>query len=342
MKAAPVMGGEKGKGKTTTGMKRKRTVNTPNTSTKPSTPVPGNTAKKEVIRYSPEMHEAIIRFFQEQALAGAFLITRKGAMKEGFEAVARGMKSRFPDKEWPVDKMSTKYDTEKRKYRIFLNFLEISGTSYVEETGLLDGSSENWDRFQRLYTGTAWLRKPFPLGRNVNAYADIFAKEKPSGQIVQSSHEMEQDDDDSDDPFMEEEEADQDEEPEQDKGHEEELDEQEKLEQNVRSKRTRMPGPDKGQRRSHKKVHSTPTPALGLGIFDSLAKALELNRHPLLAQQNNLQQALEDLRDNYQTKLTAVQRYRLGKKLQEDPSAPLAWITADDEVRELIIEEWLA
>jgi hypothetical protein len=149
------------------------------------------------------MSDAIIKLFQEQALAGAFRVTRKGAMKEGFEAVAKGMERQFRDKQWTVDKVSDKYDNEKKKYRLFINFLDISGTSYDDETGLLDGSSENWDRFNRLFPKSGWLRKPFPLGRHVNVYAEIFAKERATGKEAESTHELERRDEASDDdPFM--------------------------------------------------------------------------------------------------------------------------------------------
>ena len=127
---------------TMTGTKRKQTANTTNISNTTSILPPGRTVRP-VTRYSKKMSDAIIKLFQEQALAGAFRVTRKGAMKEGFEAVAKGMERQFRDKQWTVDKVSDKYDNEKKKYWLFINFLDISGTSYDDETGLLDGSSEN-------------------------------------------------------------------------------------------------------------------------------------------------------------------------------------------------------
>ena len=76
-----------------------------------------------------------------------------------------------------------------------------------------------------------------------------------------------------------------------------------------------------------------------MGVFDTLAKALEC---PLPPGHDTLQKALFDLKEHYQTRLTAVQRYKIVKRLQEDTSAPMIWLSTDDEVKELVIEEWLA
>ena len=145
------------------------------------------------VQYSDEMTARLIGFLRDKAIAGSFRIDRMPVMRPAFERVAERMDTEFPlpdNAKWSVPKIKHKYDNEKKRFRLWLNFLAISGTSYNEETGLVEGSVENFEAFVRKHPKSDWLRTK-PLG-NADAYRDVFAKEQATGDYIRTAAEAEE------------------------------------------------------------------------------------------------------------------------------------------------------
>jgi hypothetical protein len=149
---------------------------------KASVPAEGSVKRRATqsqsrVQYSDEMTARLIEFLRDEAIAGSFRIDRMPVTRPAFERVAEKMDTEFPlpdNTKWSAPKIKHKYDNEKKRFRLWLNFLAISGTSYNEETGLVEGSDDNFEEFTRKHPKSEWLRTK-PLG-DADAYREVFAK----------------------------------------------------------------------------------------------------------------------------------------------------------------------
>jgi hypothetical protein len=127
--------------------------------------------------------------------AGRLRDNRLGARNSGmlydvFESIAQQLTKnpRAKGQIFTAKHIKVKHETEKKRWKAASYILDKSGSSFDEETGLIQSSEDNWASLSAIFSGQfdALRTKPFCLpGReNLDVYQEIFATERASGSYI--------------------------------------------------------------------------------------------------------------------------------------------------------------
>ncbi|KAK4235782.1 hypothetical protein C8A03DRAFT_36342 [Achaetomium macrosporum] len=135
--------------------------------------------------FSREMTARIMELFLDETRAGALKDTKASLQKPAMERILRRLQSEYPRHPWELDKVREKYKNERRRYRLLLTLLAISGVSYSDESGLPRAPDNVWDTFLAKYPKGSWLRTSSIGNREV--YAEVYHQEKATGRHIKEA-----------------------------------------------------------------------------------------------------------------------------------------------------------
>ena len=145
----------------------------------PTIPLMPGQAKIGTIKYTDAMNKSVMKYFSDEAALGTFRVMKSHYLTDGFERISTKMAKEYPIFDWNMEKIRTKFDTEKRRLRAWLTWRDgFSGASFDEE-GRAVGTPEQISHFLASNPKREWL---FTQGlQDSNQYLDIFDREKPGG-----------------------------------------------------------------------------------------------------------------------------------------------------------------
>lgn len=160
----------------TAGTKRRRAARGTSSSSSPLA------SRSSAVRFTRPLTK---RFMEIMAMCKAEGLLNPTNVKQWgpvWEKLVSTLSSEYPQLRWSKRVVSNKYSTEKKRYSRFITFLARSGTSYDEESGLVQGSDEAFEAMLRKHPDSGWLRST-PLG-NRDVYGDVFWRERASGEEI--------------------------------------------------------------------------------------------------------------------------------------------------------------
>jgi hypothetical protein len=304
------------------------------------------------VKWKPEMLDKLLEWLHECKVNGMFNSTKAKDYIPVWEYCMARSQEAWPQYSWSQKQISTKYDTERRRYLAFQTVMKYSGTSYDEATGLVITSDDVWEAFFKRYPRRkyGWLRDR-PLGRR-ELHEEVFSRETPAGNHIREAGGRSIADEtediresDSDDEFT---------------GS---LDDEVFTETSVPSrsqegsrrmsllqKRRLETDPDSTS------VHSIDTddlrpmkirskkPPKKFDSEDSLSESItKLSRSietPKVAGANDLSKAVLDFQTRYAGKISPAEALKCIRRLQADALVAVVWNTLPDEWKDAQVEEW--
>lgn len=162
--------------KKTAGTKRRRAARGNASSSSPLA------TRSSAVRFSKPLTKHFMELLAACKADGLLNPTNTKQWGPVWEKLVSTLSSEYPEYQWSKRVVSNKYSTEKKRYSRFITFLARSGTSYDEESGLVQGSDEAFEAMMRKYPDSGWLRKT-PLGDR-DVYGDVFWRERASGEEI--------------------------------------------------------------------------------------------------------------------------------------------------------------
>ncbi|EAQ90761.1 predicted protein [Chaetomium globosum CBS 148.51] len=138
--------------------------------------------------FSREITTRVMQLFLDETRAGALKDTKASFQKPAMERILKAMEAEFPRFTWAVDKVRAKYKNERRRYRMLLTLLAISGVNFSHETGLPSAPDNVWKSFLKKYPKANWLRTTSIGDRDV--YAEVYHNEKASGRHIKEARQL--------------------------------------------------------------------------------------------------------------------------------------------------------
>lgn len=137
-------------------------------------------SRSSIVRFTRPLTKRFMEIMAECKAEGLLNPTNSKQWGPVWEKLVSTLSSEYPHLRWSKKVVSNKYSTEKKRYSRFITFLARSGTSYDEESGLVQGSDEAFEAMMRRYPDSGWLRST-PLGDR-DVYDDVFWRERASGE----------------------------------------------------------------------------------------------------------------------------------------------------------------
>ncbi|KXX75755.1 hypothetical protein MMYC01_207815 [Madurella mycetomatis] len=147
----------------------------------------GDTALQKLC-FSREMTARIMDLFLDETRAGNLKDAKWSFQRPAMERILNRMKTEYPRYQWEIQKIKDKYANERRRYRLLLTFLAISGISYDDGTGLPQAPDIIWDAFLAKHPTGSWLRST-SIGRRA-VYQEVFHDEKATGRYVKEARKL--------------------------------------------------------------------------------------------------------------------------------------------------------
>ncbi|KAL2142020.1 hypothetical protein VTI28DRAFT_1710 [Corynascus sepedonium] len=137
--------------------------------------------------FNREMTAQIMLWFDDCRKRGLFNSTKKKDYGPIWQEVLENCRERWPRYPWKTQIISSKYDTERRRYQQWKMLVDgYSGVTFDYTTGLPCVSESTWEQFvKRNNTNSKsvlWLRD-IPLG-DVEVYRSVFWRERASGSYI--------------------------------------------------------------------------------------------------------------------------------------------------------------
>jgi hypothetical protein len=115
--------------------------------------------------------------------------TNKKWMKPVYIRLKEKMRALYPGFDFNPSNCKSKYSNERRRYRTFQAAIQLSGTTYDDETGLVMMSDVNKEKMRADYSPCEWLWTPNKSLGHVPTYEECFETDVATGLNVRRVNE---------------------------------------------------------------------------------------------------------------------------------------------------------